>query len=210
MSDSLTILGRKTSTNVQKVLWTADALGLGYERKDYGGSFGGNRDAPYLALNPNGLVPTLLDGNVVLWESNTICRYLCNTAPPTSLYPLEPEGRADIERWMDWQLGTLAKVITPLYIALVRTPAAERDAQRVDALTRETALLWAIVEQQLTDRPFLAGQDVTLADIAIGPWVYRWFELALGDVATTPCVAAWFERLQQVELFRRHVMIGLA
>jgi len=98
----LKIWGRTTSSNVQKVLWCCAELGLEYERVDLGGPFGGNQDPEYLALNPNGLVPTVKDGDLVMWESNTICRYLCTTHNGERLYPTAPAIRTHVERWMDW------------------------------------------------------------------------------------------------------------
>ena len=103
----LKIWGRTTSSNVQKVLWCCAELGLEYERVDLGGPFGGNQDPEYLALNPNGLVPTVKDGDLVMWESNTICRYLCTTHGGERLYPKDPAARTHIERWMDfWMDGS--------------------------------------------------------------------------------------------------------
>src|SRR5262249_24934777 len=110
----LKIWGRANSSNVQKVLWTCEEIGIAFERIDAGGAFGKTKEAAYLALNPNGLVPTIEDGKTVLWESNTIMRYLATTRGATRLYPTDPVERAFVERWMDWQLASLGPPMTPL------------------------------------------------------------------------------------------------
>ena len=121
----LKIWGRATSSNVQKVLWCCGELGIPFERVDVGGPFGGNQDPEYLALNPNGLVPTVQDGELVLWESNTICRYLATTHRAERLYPVAPAGRALVERWMDWQLSTLGAPMGALLYGLIRSKPEE-------------------------------------------------------------------------------------
>jgi glutathione S-transferase len=105
----LKVMGRATSGNVQKVLWLLEELPRDYVREDYGRQFGNTADAAYLSLNPNGKVPTLVDGDLVIWESNTILRYVCNRSG-SDLYPEEPAARSHVERWMDWQLSVLGRV----------------------------------------------------------------------------------------------------
>ena len=123
----LKIWGRATSSNVQKVLWCCAELDIEFERVDVGGPFGGNRDPEYLAMNPNGLVPTVKDGDLVMWESNTICRYLAATRNGEHLYPRDPAARTHVERWMDWQLAVIGAADGP---AAVRPRAQHpRDAR---------------------------------------------------------------------------------
>ncbi len=117
----LKIWGRATSSNVQKVLWCCAELDLEFERVDVGGPFGGNRDPEYLAMNPNGLVPTVKDGDLVMWESNTICRYLATTRNGEHLYPRDPAARTHVERWMDWQLAVIGAPMGQLLFGLVRS-----------------------------------------------------------------------------------------
>ncbi|MFD2427260.1 glutathione S-transferase family protein [Sphingobium scionense] len=152
-------------------------LGLPYERQDYGGPFGGNRAADYLRLNPNGVVPTLRDSGTVVWESNTILRYLANKVAATSLYPVDAAARSHCERWMDWQLSTLNPSITPLYITLIRTPHVDRDMGRVAETGRQVRDHFQILDRWLTRNSFLAGNQFTLADIAVGIYAYRWYNL---------------------------------
>ena len=126
----LKIWGRATSSNVQKVLWCCAELGIEFERVDVGGPFGGNRDPEYLAMNPNGLVPTVKDGDLVMWESNTICRYLAATRNGEHLYPRDPAARTHVERWMDWQLAVIGAPMGQLLFGLVRSTPETRDPAR--------------------------------------------------------------------------------
>ncbi len=159
----LKIWGRRTSSNVQKVLWCCVELDFQFERVDIGGPFGGNQDAEYLALNPNGLVPTIRDGDLVLWESNTICRYLAVTHKAERLYPAAPAARAYVERWMDWQLSTVGPPMGALLYGLIRSKPEQRDQAAIEAARRKALTAWSIVEDALENSPFLAGDDLTLA-----------------------------------------------
>src|SRR6201985_2897557 len=128
----LTIWGRANSVNVQKALWCLAELDIAYERIDAGMQFGRNTEPEYLAMNPTGRVPTLVDGDFVLWESNSILRYLVmEYAPASPLYPSEPKQRASIDRWLDWSLSTLQPAERPVFWSIVRTPAAERDEAKL-------------------------------------------------------------------------------
>ncbi len=201
----LRVLGRNTSSNVQKVLWCLAELGQPFEREDYGGPFGRNNDREYLRLNPNGKVPTLVDGDLAIWESNTIVRYLCNKFGPTTLYPAEPGQRALAERWMDWQLGTVAEAFLPMYRSLIR----ERlDATDVEPARQRAARMFAILDDALAGRRYLNGSELTVADIALGPIIYRWYELPIRR-EDMPALHAWYGRLVHRPGFRDHVMIGL-
>src|SRR4029077_3271302 len=157
----LKVWGRTTSSNVQKVLWTCAELGIAYERVDHGGPFGGNRDPDYLRLNPNGLVPTVIDGDLVMWESNTICRYLAATRDGERLYPRDPAERTHVERWMDWQLSVVGGPMGQLLFGLVRSTPETRDASAIEAARRRALLAWAIVEDAVSTQPYLAGAGLS-------------------------------------------------
>lgn len=130
----LTIWGRANSVNVQKVLWCCEELGLAYDRIDAGLQFGRNTEPDYLAMNPTGRVPTLVDGDFVLWESNAIIRYLAMQYGPTSkLYPAEPKVRASADRWLDWSLSTLQPAERPVFWGYIRTNPADRDMAQLAA-----------------------------------------------------------------------------
>src|ERR1044071_8603489 len=127
------IWGRTDSSNVQKVLWCCGELGIAFERVDWGGKFGGNDAQAYRDMNPNGLVPTIQDGDFILWESNSIMRYLNAKYGSGRLLPASPEGMANANRWMDWQLSAFNAAIVPLFWNLIRTPADKRDPKAVAA-----------------------------------------------------------------------------
>src|SRR6266852_5561281 len=133
------IWGRNTSINVQKVMWAIDELGLARERIDVGGPFGKNNEPAYLAMNPNGLVPTLEEDDFVLWESNSVVRYLASKYGAGTLEPADLRARASASRWMDWQLTTTAPAIQPLFWGLIRTPPEKRDHAAINAAKEKVA-----------------------------------------------------------------------
>ena len=174
----LTIWGRPNSVNVQKVLWCLAELDIDFERIDAGMQFGRNDQADYLAMNPNGRIPTLVDGDFVLWESNAIMRYLCLAyGGDTPIYPREPQQRAAVERWLDWTLSTVQPVERPLFWGLIRTPVAERDMTALQKSADAAAEVWTILDRQLARRRYVEGEAFTLADIALGTFARRWFGL---------------------------------
>jgi glutathione S-transferase len=204
----LKIWGRATSSNVQKVLWCCGELGLPFERVDVGGPFGGNQDPEYLALNPNGLVPTVRDGELVLWESNTICRYLAATHRGEQLYPAEPAKRALVERWMDWQLSTLGAPMGALLFGLIRTKPEQRDQAAIEAARRKALVAWTIVEDALEGRAFLAGSELSLAEIVMGTLVYRWHAFPL-ERPPLKNLKSWYERMRERPAFKTHIEIPI-
>ena len=153
----LKIIGRRTSANVMKPLWAADELGLDYDRMDVGGKFGGNREPGYLAMNPMGLVPTLVEDDFTLWESNAITRYLCGKYGRGSLCPADPRVRAIADTWMDWQQTACAPMMFPVFWGLVRTPEAERDYDAINAGIERGLDVWGVLDRHLADRAFVAG-----------------------------------------------------
>jgi glutathione S-transferase len=205
----LRIWGRNNSINVQKVLWCCRELDIPFERIDVGGPFGGNREAEYLRLNPNGLVPTISDGDFVLWESNAIVRYLAAKHGLGTLCPKDLAQRADADRWMDWQLGTLWASLRPAFIGLVRTPPQERDLVSIATSIRETAENLAILDAHLAGRQYVTGSSFTMADIPLGATAYRWFGLDI-ERPPMPNLEAWFERLCARASYRANVMLPLS
>ena len=207
------VWGRITSSNVQKVVWLAEEIGLPYERIDIGGPFGGNHEPAYRALNPNGLVPTLQDGDFTLWESNSICRYLANRHQAAQWYPTDHQARADVEHWMDWSLSRLGPSLVPGFWGLIRTPPAERDTAAIRASGEKTAEDLLVLEAALARRPWLCGDSPTLAEITLGMHIYRWFHLPWSSVGFTPLarerVFDWYQRLAARPAFSRVVMIPI-
>jgi len=200
----LTIWGRTTSSNVQKVLWVCTELGIEYERLDWGGKFGGNDAPAYRAMNPNGLVPTVKDGELVIWESNTIMRYLCAAYGGAALHPTDPAQRSQVERWMDWQLSRLNTPLGGLMRGYYRTPEPQRDFPMLTRYRVEAIALWEMVERQLAGQDYLAGNTFTLADIGIGIWAHRWFHYPI-ERPDMPALTKWYQRLQQRPGFTAHV-----
>jgi glutathione S-transferase len=174
-NQGLKIWGRANSVNVQKVLWCLAELDLPYERIDAGMAFGKNNEPAYLAMNPNGRVPTLVEGDFVLWESNSVMRYLAMAhGRGSAVYPEAPKRRAGVDRWLDWTLSTVQPVDRPVFWALVRTPPDKRDMAAIQRDVDAEAVVWRIADAQLASRRFIEGDDFTLADIAVGAYARRW------------------------------------
>ena len=170
----LKIWGRISSINVRKVVFTAQELGLPFERIDAGLTHGVVKTPDYVAINPNALVPTLEDGDLHLWESNVIVRYLCAKHSPGALYPLELAQRFDAERWMDWQQTTINPAGRNGFIQWFRTPAAERNMDLIAQSTAATEPLLALLDEHLSRQPFMAGNRLTMADIPLACELHRW------------------------------------
>lgn len=198
--------GRTTSSNVMKVLWLLDELGLAYERRDVGGAFGGTATPEYRAMQPLGLVPALdEDGGFTLFESNAILRYICNAhAPATPLYPAEPRPRAQVEAWMDFQQTALSRPASAVFQGLVRTPPEKRDQAAIAAGIAAAGAIWAILDTRLARHPYVAGEAPTLADMSFGPHVHRWFNMAFDGRPQAPHLLAWYERLLTRPAFKAH------
>ena len=200
----LKILGRKTSSNVQKVLWCCSELDIPFEREDVGGPFGKNNTPEYLARNPNGLVPTIDDDGLILWESNAIVRYLCAKHGVGKLWPSDVARRADADRWMDWQQTTLAPPMGILFRALLRQPPEEIDAEQINGAMEKAAAAMRILDAQLAQHSFVAGDTLTMGDIALGNAAHRWFTLPR-ERPDLPHVAQWYARLNDRPGYRQHV-----
>nr|WP_249135246.1 glutathione S-transferase [Bradyrhizobium sp. AUGA SZCCT0222] len=194
----LTIWGRANSVNVQKVLWCLRELDLGYDRIDAGMQFGKNNEAPYLAMNPNGRVPTLIDGDFVLWESNSVMRYLCLAyGQNSSIYPQSPQARAAVDRWLDWTLSTLQPVDRPVFWALVRTAPEKRDMVQVQKDADAEAVQWRIVDAQVATRRYIEGDQFTIADIALGAFARRWFGVEGITKPKLSNLERWFAQISE-------------
>jgi glutathione S-transferase len=204
--DELTIWGRANSVNVQKVLWCLAELDLVYRRIDAGMAFGRNTEPDYLAMNPNARVPTLVEGDFVLWESNSIMRYLVlGHAPESSIYPAAPKRRASVDRWLDWTLSTLQPVDRPVFWALVRTPVEKRDMVAIQKDADAEAVQWRIVDAQLANRRFIEGDDFTIADIALGAYARRWLGVEGITKPRLPHLERWFAQFSDRPGFIRFI-----
>jgi glutathione S-transferase len=206
----LTIYGRTNSVNVQKVLWCLAELAVPYTRVDAGLTHGKNTEPWYLALNPNGKVPLLQDGEFSLWESNTIVRYLAGKHGAGSLCPTSLEVRALAERWMDWQLSTLLRPVSIVFQNLFRMPSHERDAVAIEANLREANRAMAVLDAHLAERPYVAGAAFTMGDIPVGAVAHRWLEIPGIERPPLAAVRAWRARLAERPGFRAHVQLPLS
>ncbi|MDA0655860.1 MAG: glutathione S-transferase family protein [Proteobacteria bacterium] len=205
----LKILGRKTSSNVMKVLWVCDELGIEYDREDVGGAFGKNDQPDYLSKNPNGLVPTIVDDGFELWESNAIVRYLAaKHGAGSSLWPDDPQLRASADRWMDWLGTTVQAPMVLIFRNLVRETDATRNMDEVALGTKQATRLWGILDKHLADKDFITGADFTVGDIPLGVHARRWIELRPEQAGTMKNLQAWFERLKERQAYH-HCLIPL-
>ena len=206
-----TIWGRANSVNVQKVLWCCEELGVAFDRIDAGLHFGRNREAEYLAMNPMGGIPTLVDGDFVLWESNSIIRYLSmQYGQGASLYPADPKPRASVDRWLDWSLASLQPVERPIFWGYIRTPAAERDMVILKAAEHRLADMWQIIDGQLQGRAFVETDDFTLADLVLAIYARRWYGIPEEIYRPTlPNVERWYRQIGERLGFRRYIAMPL-
>lgn len=191
----LQILGKATSINVRKVLWTCAELHLPFEQEDWGSGFRSTDTAEFLALNPNATVPVIKDGRFVLWESNSIIRYLASRYGGAHLYPADPQARARVDQWIDWQAAELNRAWSYAFLALVRKSSVHQDAEAIEASSANWGKHIGILNRRLESTgAFVAGQDFSLADIPIGLSLNRWFSTPLTR-PDFPAVSDYFERL---------------
>lgn len=206
---TLTVWGRRTSSNVQALMWCIGELGLAFDRHDVGHIHGGNDTPEFLAMNPNGLVPVLRDGaDEPLWETGAILRYLAARYGANSFWPADPARRAMVDKWAEWAKLNIAMGFTgPVFWRVVRTPPSRRDPRAIaDALSSLNHLL-GIAEARLRRHDYLAGDDFTLADIQFGHVLYRYFDI---DIARPdlPGLARYYAALTRRQAFAEHVMVS--
>jgi glutathione S-transferase len=188
-------------------MWTVGELGLQHERVDLGGDFGGLDTPEYGAMNPNRLVPTLDDNGFILWESNAIVRHLAQSYGRGTLSPDDEQSYARADSWMDWSLTTLyGDIILICFLQFVRTPAKDRNVAAVEAATRRIGDKLAILDQHMARRQFIVGERLSIADIAVGTLMYRYYNLPLTRRAL-PNVDAWYRRLTERSAYQTHVMV---
>ncbi|HIE2220297.1 TPA: glutathione S-transferase family protein [Serratia marcescens] len=205
----LKLLGKASSINVRKVLWTCQELGLPLAREDWGSGFRSTQEPAFLVLNPNGLVPVLIDGERVLWESNTICRYLAGREGRRDLLPQEPGARAAVEMWMDWQATDLNGAWRYVFMSRVRGHADYQDAASLAAAEREWNRLMGLLDRHLAQHgPYVAGAAFTLADVVLGLSLNRWLMTPF-ERPDYAALAAYQQRLLQRPGYVQHGANGL-
>lgn len=199
------IFGRHTSYNVQKVLWLADELELKYTLTEVGGRFGGNDSAEFLQMNPMGKVPVLRHGDKVVWESNTIVRYLASCFSEGNWIASSPFGRTLHERWMDWSVEKLEPAFVKVFWGFYRCPPEKRNHSAISQGVNEYEQGLLQLATQLSDQPYLLGDRPTVADIAIGVYLHRLWAIDL-EITFPDTVHSWYERLSQRPAYQRWVM----
>ena len=200
----LQVLGRSSSINVRKVLWTCDELGVPFAQEDWGMGFASTQAPEFLALNPNALVPVIKDEGFVLWESNTICRYLAAREGRTDLLPAEPQARAIVEQWIDWQAGQLNNAWRYAFLGLSRKSPAHTDAAAITASVHDWNRQMRMFDAQLVKTgAYAVGPSFTLADIGLGLAVHRWLKTPMAR-PELPAVTAYVERLRERAAYRVH------
>jgi glutathione S-transferase len=197
------VYGYERSSNVQKVTWLCDELGVRFEMVPKGGPHGGHKEADYLRLNPNGQIPTIDDGGFILWESNSILRYVAEQHGGGRLIPATSQKRAIANKWMDWQLAALGRPSTALVNAVFRKAPAERNSADVAGAIDGLATQWRRFESDFGTGPFVAG-DFSIGDIALAIYVHRWYAADVEKPAF-PILRAWYERIAERPAFRARV-----
>lgn len=198
------VWGRTTSGNVQKVLWALIELGLPFERVDIGGPFGGNREPEYLAMNPNGLIPTIQDGDLIMWESNAIVRYLARKYGAGRLEPSDLNEYARANQWMDWKLTIAGPVHVPAFFNLVFKTPQERDLDAIEKSIAAFTAAMSILDAHLQKSDFVAGPNFTMGDIPLGVMGHR-LTLLAPDRPAMPGLERWLNALRARPGFRDHV-----
>lgn len=204
---AITLWGRETSSNVQKVAWTLEELGLPYKQIPLGGRHGGTDAADYVAMNPNKLVPTLSDGDLVIWESHAIVRYLCAAYGRTTLWREDLAERAKVDQWTDWVATNFQPAWLAVFWLTVRTPPEKQDPAAIKAALAKASDAFAILDAQLGKGSFLAGDSLSYADIVAGIALYRWYTMDI-ERRDTPHVAAYYERLSGRAAYAKTVCVS--
>jgi glutathione S-transferase len=206
----LTVLGKSSSINVRKVLWTLVEIGVPFEQEAWGSGFQPTDTPEFRALNPNAMVPVIKDGDFVLWESNTICRYLASRHGREDLLPASPMERARVEQWMDWQAGELNNAWRYAFMALVRNSPLHTDSAAIESSIASWNRHMGMLDSQLAKTgTYVAGPDFTLADIVLGLSANRWLMTPMAR-PDYPAISAYLERLGRREGFCLHGANGMA
>ncbi len=202
----ITVWGRRNSINVQKVMWAVGELGLDHVRHDVGGSFGQLDTPQFAALNPNRLVPVLEDGDVRIYESNAIVRYLAARYGAGDQWPEDPAARAPLDQWIDWLQWAVIPLMSKAFFALNRAPRAEQQPEVAAGAAAQLGERMKLLDRHLRDCAYIGGDRFTYGDIPPGAAAYRYFNMQI-DRPGLPAVERWFERLSERPAYRRHVMI---
>lgn len=205
----LEIWGRRSSSNVQALMWCVGELGLDHTRHDAGFIYGVNDTKEFAAMNPNQTVPVLRDdGGNPIWETGAILRYLADFYGSGAFWPKDPKQRAEVDKWAEWAKINVAMEFTgPVFWRVVRTPKDERDADAIAAALKALNAKLTIAEDRLQTWDWLGGTDFTLADIQFGHILYRYFDIEI-DRPDWSALHRYFERLMARPAYQEHVAIS--
>ncbi len=205
----LTIWGRKTSSNMQALMWCVGELGLAYVRHDAGHRFGGLDTPDFLAMNPNGVIPVVRDGDgEPLWETGAILRYLAaRHGDGGPFWPADPVQRVRVDKWAEWaKLNVSNQFTVEIFWRVVRTAPRDRDPAAIGAAIQALGQRFDIAEARLAENRYLAGAEFSLADIQFGHILFRYFDIAI-DRPERPVLARYYRSLTERPAFREHVMV---
>ncbi|WP_209504268.1 MULTISPECIES: glutathione S-transferase family protein [unclassified Ruegeria] len=205
----LTIWGRKTSSNVQALMWCVGELDLRCHRHDAGHRFGGLDTDAFRKLNPNGTIPVLQDGNnPPLWETGAILRYLANAYGGNAFWPRDPVQRAEIDKWAEWAKINVAMDFTvPVFWQVVRTAPAQQDQHAIEQAVAALDSKLELADTRLSENTYLCGSDLTLADIQLGHILYRYYDIGISR-ALLPNLRRYYEKLTERRPYQEHVMLS--
>ncbi len=204
----VTVWGRKNSLNVQKAVWALDEAGVPFERLDAGGEFGLLDTESYGSLNPNRRVPTLIDGDTVVWESNAVVRYVAAKWSEGDLWPTDLAERAAADMWMDWLQTTVIGPLIPVFVGLVRTPPDRRDMNLISEMANECGHVFQVLDAALAHRDYVGGGRFTMGDIPVGAATWRYLNLHI-ERPELLHIADWMDRLEKRPAFQKHIMLPL-
>lgn len=207
MADEIVLWGRANSTNVQKAVWALEEVGVEYTHHQVGGSFGGLDTEEFGKLNPSRLVPVLQHGDMALWESHAIIRYIAARFSKDGLWPEDLRARAIADQWTDWTATIFQPAWIAVFYLLVRTPAAKHNKAEISDAVSKTNVLFSLLERNLQDQPFVAGEALTYADIAVGAAMFRWMSMDV-ERLDMPKVNAWHKRLMRRPAFIKGVCVS--
>ena len=202
----ITLWGRASSVNVQKVAWLCEELGLDVDRKDVGGPFGGLDTPEYIAMNPCQLIPTVQDGETCIWESEAVLRYL-GAKYGTQFFPQDLEKRASVDKWMCWMQSTWIPAVSQVFTTIMKVPVDKRSSAGLEQLLEAAHAKAAFINDQLKDRSFVAGNSLSLADFSFAAWLYRYFTLEI-DRPVIEHLEKYYESLCARKAYVKHVHIS--
>ena len=203
----LTLYGRGTSDSVQKALWALGETGQPFEHVPLGGSYGGLDDPCFAAMNPHRRVPTLKDGDTVVWESDAIIRYVAAKYSSGTLWPVDVSERSHADQWMAWTLAHVYDDSNLLFWLTVRTPVAEQDAGRIERVHERLSARYRVLDKHLSAHEYVAGGSLTMGDVPSGATLYRYFHLPL-ERESFPHLERWYALLRARAPYRKHVMVS--